>query len=305
MDKVIITCALTGAQQGKETNPNLPTQPEEIIQQSVDAWNAGAAIVHIHARDPNNRPTANVNIFRQIVDGIRAQGCDVVINLSTGGAIAGLSLEERIAVVPLLKPEIASFSVGSGMGGRWNSQTARWERQFNLVQSYDDLAFIGHTMLEHGTRPELEVYDLGMLNNIEMLVESGVLQRPLWVNLVTGIPGQNLRPSVKVVMYLVDNLPVDAYWQISAIGGQNHWYMAALALAMGGHVRTGLEDNLYLEKGVLASANAQLVEKLVHLSRLIGREPATPTEVRKFMQLKPLSPPILNRAGRKNENAGN
>jgi len=306
MDKVIITCALTGAQQGKEVNVNLPTQPEEIIRQSVDAWNAGAAIVHIHARDVNNRPTADVNIFRRIVDGIRAQGCDVVLNLSTGGAIAGLSLEERVAIVPLLEPEIASFSVGSGMSGYWNSQTARWERQFNLVQSYDDLAFIARTMLEHGTRPELEVYDLGMLNNVEMLVEAGMLQSPLWINLVTGIPGQNLRPSINGVVYLVENLPHDACWQISAIGGQNHWRMAVLALAMGGHVRTGLEDNVYLEKGILAHSNAHLVEKMVQLSRLIGRQPATPAEVRKYMQLKqPIISPNLNRARRKNKNADN
>jgi len=306
MDKVIITCALTGAQQGKEVNPNLPTQPEEIIRQSVDAWNAGAAIVHIHARDVNNRPTADANIFRRIVEGIRAQGCDVVLNLSTGGAIAGLSLEERVAIVPLLKPEIASFSVGSGMSGRWNSQTARWERQFNLVQSYDDLAAIARTMLEHGTRPELEVYDLGMLNNVDMLMEAGILQSPLWINLVTGIPGQNLRPSVKGVVHLVESMPHDACWQISAIGGQNHWRMAALALTMGGHVRTGLEDNVYLEKGILAHSNAHLVEKMVQLSRLIGRQPATPAEVRKYMQLKQsIVSPSPNRARRKNKNADN
>jgi len=306
MDKVIITCALTGAQQGKEVTPNLPTQPEEIIRQSVDAWNAGAAIVHIHARDVNNRPTADVNIFRRIVDGIRAQGCDVVLNLSTGGAIAGLSLEERVAIVPLLKPEIASFSVGSGMSGHWNSQTARWERQFNLVQSYDDLAFIARTMLEHGTRPELEVYDLGMLNNVEMLVAAGMLQSPLWINLVTGIPGQNLRPSVKGVVHLVESMPHDACWQISAIGGQNHWRMAALALTMGGHVRTGLEDNVYFEKGILAHSNAHLVEKMVQMSRLIGRQPATPAEVRKNMQLKqPIISPDLNRARSENENTHN
>lgn len=108
MDRVIITCALTGAQQGKEANPNLPTQLGEIIQQAVDAWNAGAAVIHIHARDRNDRATADVNVFRQIVDGIRARGCDVVLNLSTGGAIAGLPLSERIAIVPALKPEVAS-----------------------------------------------------------------------------------------------------------------------------------------------------------------------------------------------------
>lgn len=285
MDRVIVTCALTGAQQGKEANPNLPTQPAEIVQQAVDAWNAGAAIIHIHARDPHNRATGDVAIFRQIVDGIRARGCDAVLNLSTGGAIAGLPLEERIAMVPALTPEIASFSVGSSLVGRWNAQAGCWERQFNLVQSYDDLALIARTLRAHGTRPELEVYDLSMLNNIEMLLEAGLLERPLWINLVTGIAGQNLRPTAKNLIFLLDLLPAESHWLVSAIGGRAHWQMAALALSLGGHVRTGLEDNVYLEKGVLAPDNAHLVEKIVRLARIIGRDPATPAEVRERLRL--------------------
>lgn len=285
MDRVIITCALTGAQQGREANPNLPEQPREIIQQAVDAWRAGAAIVHIHARDRGGRASSDVNVFHEIVAGIRRAGSDVVINVTTGGAIAGLPLAERVAVVPDLKPEIASFSVGSSMVGRWNPQAGRWERQFNLAQSYDDLAFIARTMLENGARPELEVYDLGMLNNIEMLLEAGLLQTPLWINLVTGIAGQNLRPSPESLVYLVSRLPANAYWTVSCIGGRHHWRMAAVALAMGGHVRTGLEDNLYVEKGVLAASNAQLVEKLARLARIVGREPVTPAEARTVLRL--------------------
>jgi 3-keto-5-aminohexanoate cleavage enzyme len=286
MDKVIITCALTGAQQGKEANPNLPTQPEEIIDQAVESWRAGASIIHIHARDRKDRPTSEVGIFRQIADGIRARGCDVVLNLSTGGAIAGLPLGERIAMVPALEPEIASFSVGSGMMGRWNPQKACWERQFNLVQSYDDLAFIARTMLEHGTKPEMEVYDLGMVNNIEMLLEAALLEPPLLVNFVTGIPGQSLKPTVENLVYVVGRLPEDSCWLVSSIGGRNHWRMMAAALAMGGHVRTGLEDNVYVEKDDLARDNAQLVEKVVGLVRLVGREPATSAETRALLKLR-------------------
>ena len=285
MDEVIITCALTGAQQGKEANPNLPTQPEEIIQQAVDSWNAGASIIHIHARDRNDRPTSDAGIFRQIVDGIRARGCDAVLNLSTGGAVAGLPLENRIAMVPALKPEIASFSAGSGMMGRWNPQKARWDRQFNLIQSYDDLAFIARTMLEHGTKPEMEVYDLGMVNNIEMLLEAALLRPPLLINFVIGIPGQSLKPTLENLVYLVGQLPEDSCWLVSAIGGRNHWRMAAAALALGGHVRTGLEDNVYVEKDEWARDNAQLVEKVVRLVRLVGREPATPAQTRGLLKL--------------------
>lgn len=285
MDKLIITAALTGAQQGKEANPNLPEQPDEIIQQAVECWRAGAAIVHIHARDERGRAASEVGVFRRIVEGIRAAGCDAVINLTTGGAIAGLPLAERIAVVPELKPEIASFSVGAAMVGRYDAEKKRWTRDFTMPISYADMETIARTMLDNNVRPELEVYDAGMLNNIAILREQGWLADPLWVNFVMGIPGQVTAATPKNLMYLVENLPSDALWLVSAIGGRAHWSMAATAMALGGHVRTGLEDNVYLERGALAGSNAQMVEKMVRLAREIGREVATPSETRKILRI--------------------
>ncbi|MFQ5614756.1 MAG: 3-keto-5-aminohexanoate cleavage protein, partial [Anaerolineae bacterium] len=147
MSKLIITAALTGAQQGKEANPNLPEQPDEIIVQAIACWRAGAAIVHIHARDERGRATSDVAVFRQIVNDIRAAGCDVVLNLTTGGAIAGLPLAERIAVVPALKPEIASFSVGAAMVGKYDAEQKRWTRDFTMPISYAEMETIARTML--------------------------------------------------------------------------------------------------------------------------------------------------------------
>lgn len=286
MEKLIITAALTGAQQGKETNPNLPEQPDEIISQAIDCWRAGAAVVHIHARDKQGKATSDVAVFRQIVDGIRAAGCDVVINLTTGGAIAGLPLAERIAVVPELKPEIASFSVGAAMVGRYDAEKQRWARDFTMPISYAEMETIARTMLAHGVKPELEVYDPAMLNNIALLREQGWLADPLWINFVMGIPGQVTAATPKNLLHLVEGLPPGAHWLVSAIGGRAHWAMAAVAMAMGGHVRTGLEDNVYLERGVLAGGNAQLVEKMVRLAREIGREPASPEEARGILGLR-------------------
>ena len=288
MDKLIVTAALTGAQQGKEANPNLPEQPDEIIQQAIECWRAGAAVVHIHARDERGKATSDVKVFRRIVEGIRAAGCDAVINLTTGGAIAGLPLAERIAVVPQLKPEIASFSVGATMVGRYDVEKKKWARDFTMPISYADMETIARAMLENGVRPELEVYDAGMLNNVTILREQGWLADPLWINFVMGIPGQVTTPTPKNLFHLVETLrvPPNALWLVSAIGGRAHWAMAAMAIAMGGHVRTGLEDNVYLERGVLAGGNAPMVEKMIRLAREIGREVATPNEAREMLRLR-------------------
>lgn len=285
-DKLIVTAALTGAQQGKEANPNLPEQPDEIIRQAIECWRAGAAVVHIHARDERGKATSDVKVFRCIVEGIRAAGCDAVINLTTGGAIAGLPLAERIAVVPQLKPEIASFSVGATMVGRYDVEKKKWARDFTMPISYADMETIARTMLDNGVRPELEVYDAGMLNNVTILREQGWLADPLWINFVMGIPGQVTTTTPKNLLHLAESLPPNAMWLVSAIGGRAHWAMAAMALAMGGHVRTGLEDNVYLERGVLASGNAAMVEKMVRLAREIGREIATPNEARAILKLR-------------------
>lgn len=287
-DKVIITCALTGAQQGKEANPNLPEQPHEIVQQAVDAWRAGAAIVHIHARDRNGKPTADVAIFREIVEGIQGK-CSVVLNLTTGGAVAGLPLEERIRVVPDLRPEIASLSVGSGsLLGRYDFEQRRWlrDRLVTLFPSYAEMEMAARTFRDNGVRPELEVYGTAFLNNVRLLRDMGLLEEPLLVNVVTNIPGECIPWSPKNVLFLVESLPPNAQWLVTAIGGKVHFLSVALSVALGGHVRVGMEDNVYIERGVLAKSNAQIVEKTVGLLRALGKEIASPAEARAALRLR-------------------
>jgi len=289
VNRIIVTCALTGAQQGKEANPNLPEQPDEIIAQAVEAWRAGAAILHIHARDKKGKATADVEVFRTIVDGIKAKGCDAVINLTTGGAVAGLPLEERIAVVPALTPEIASFSVGGGaLLGRHDPHEGGWinDRWVPLFSSHAELERVARIFQEHDTRPELEVYHAGMMNNVRDLDRIGALDHPMLVNFVTGIPGEITPSTVKDLVFLVDHLPEGAVWQVTSIGARNHFRMIGAVLAMGGQVRVGMEDNVYIGPGELAQSNGQIVERAVRIIRELGFEPASPDEARQLLSLR-------------------
>lgn len=293
--KVVVTCALTGAQQGKEANPGLPEQPQEIVAQGLDAWRAGAAILHVHARDAGGRPTADTAVFRRIVAGLRGAGCDAVLNLSTGGAVAGLPLEERLAVVTELRPEIASLSAGGGsLLGRFDAREGRWERDrfVPLFASHSELERAARLFLDCGVRPELEVYHAGMLNTVRALLARGALAEPLLVNLVMGIPGEVTQASVKNLVHLVDGLPPGSVWLVTAIGAANHFRMLGAATAMGGQVRVGLEDNVYIARGELARSNAEIVEKAVRILRELGLEPATPDETRAALELVALPGPL-------------
>jgi uncharacterized protein (DUF849 family) len=288
MTPTILTCALTGAQQGKEANPALPEQPDEIVAQGLEAWRAGAAVLHIHARDADGKATSDLAVFRRITEGLRETGCDAVLNLSTGGAVAGLPLDERVRVVPELRPEIASFSVGGGsLLGRWDGDAGAWtgDRFVPLFGSHAELERVARIFLDNGVRPELEVYHAGMLNNVAALLDRGVLAEPLLVNIVMGIPGECTRATVKNLLHMVEGLPPGAQWLVSAIGARNHFRMLGAVLAMGGHARIGLEDNLYIERGRLAASNGEIVAKAVQIMRDLGAEPASPAEARAILKL--------------------
>ncbi len=286
---MVLTCALTGAQQGKEANPNLPEQPEEIVAAGLAAWEAGAAVLHIHARDTAGKASAEVAVFAEIVDGLRSAGCEALLNLTTGGAVAGLPLSDRIRVVPELRPDIASFSVGSGsLLGRWDDTSGEWvrDRFVPLFGSHAELESVARTFLEAGVKPELEVYHPGMLNNIRALLERGALAQPLLVNFVMGIPGETTEATVKNLLFLTEGLPPGSNWLVSAIGARNHFRMLGAVLAMGGHVRVGLEDNVYAAPGVLARSNAELVDKAVRIIGDLGFTPATPDEAREIFDTR-------------------
>jgi len=284
MEKVIVTAALTGAQQAKAANPNIPEQPEEIVQQAIECWRAGAAIVHCHARDKNGRPTAEVEVFRQIFQPLKEK-TDLVICLSTGGART-LPLQQRVAMIPAFKPDLASYNIGSAMQGIYDFKNKKWIVDFTLAQSFADLEFIGRTMVENGTKPELEIYDYGMINNALLFRDIGVLKDPLHFSFVLGMPGQTTSATPKNLLHLAESIPARSTYQVIGIG-RHQFPMVTMGIIMGGHIRVGLEDNIYIEKGELAQSNAQLVEKAIRIARELGREIATPQEARKILSLRP------------------
>lgn len=297
--KAILTAAVTGAVHVSSMSPYLPVTPEEIIRQSVDACRAGAAAVHIHARDPQTgEPSSDLNLMRQIVSGIKEQ-CDVIVCITTG-ASQMMSVEERLSVVPELKPELASCNAGSmnfvlaGLVPQLSPDGPAWERKY-LGGTYDNVfsnTYLGletymKTMEENGTIPEFEVYDAGMINNIAYFRQKGILTCPIYIQFVLGIQG-GLPATVDNLAFLrstAERQLGEFNWSVAA-AGRHQFSMAAAALAMGGNVRVGLEDNLYILPHQLAESNAQQVLAAASIAKTLGREIATPDEARQILGLK-------------------
>lgn len=273
MEKVIITAAITGSRIMRNVAPYIPITPEEIIQSSVEAWRAGASIVHIHVRDPQTGlGCQDQELFRQVVDALRAQ-TDLILSLTTSG-IPGrnLPVEQRLCPVAL-KPEMASFDAGSiNLGGGVF---------INDPAFLDEAARI---MKEAGVKPEIEIFDLGMMITALRMRDEGKLDGPMHFQFVLGTPwGAPATP--KSFLHLYEHLPPDATWSNIGIG-RGYLPMAMMALIMGGHIRVGMEDNIYLDRGVLANSNAELVERVVRIIRAYGRPVASPTEAREILGLK-------------------
>ena len=300
-DGVVVSCAVTGAIHTPTMSPHLPVTPTEIAEEAVAAAEAGASIVHLHVRDPETgEPVNDFALFREVAERVAAES-DVVIQPTTGGA-PDTPPAERIGVVPELEPEMASCNMGSINFGLyqlrekydefeydWEADYLEGTRDLVFQNTFADLETILPIFDEHGTKPELECYDVGHLYNAKHLLDRGLIEAPLHVQFVTGIHGgigadaDNLAHMVRTA----EKLFGDDY-SFSVIGaGRDEFPMAAQAISMGGHPRVGLEDNLYLRKGELAESNANLVEKVVDLTdELTGRRPATPDEVRAFLDLK-------------------
>ncbi len=268
MDPVIITAAVVGAEVTRAQSPHVPYTPAEIAQAAVDAWRAGAAAVHLHARWPDGRPSQEAPHFREIIDRIRAAGCDAVIQCSTGGAV-GMSLDERLG----------SLVEGAEMG-TLNLGTMNFGDAI-FVNSRPDIVRVAARLRERGLVPECEVYDAGMLDTLRWLLGKGHLAAPYHVQFVLGVPG-GMGAGERNLRFLVEGLPEPAHWTAAGVG-RAQLEVAALALRLGGHVRVGLEDNLYLSKGVLARGSSELVARAVELAREAGRAPAAPADARRLL----------------------
>jgi 3-keto-5-aminohexanoate cleavage enzyme len=272
-DKLIITAAITGSRIMRDVAPYIPYTPEEIARSSMECWDAGASIVHIHVRDPKTGlGTQDLELFRQVVTPLREK-TDLVLCLTTSG-IAGRNLPVEDRLVPLeLEPELASFDAGSiNLGGG----------VFSNPPDFLDAA--ARMMKERGVKPEIEIFDSGMIVTALRMRDEGKLDDPLHFQFVLGTPwGAPATP--KTLLHLLEHLPENATWSVIGIG-KGHLPMSMMGLIMGGHIRVGMEDNIYYERGVLAKTNAQFVERIGRIAREYGREIASPDEARIILGLR-------------------
>jgi len=273
MEKLIITAAITGSRMTRDVAPYIPITPDEIAQSAIECWDAGAAIVHIHVRDPKTGlGTQDLNLFRQVVEPLRER-TDLLLCLTTSG-IPGrnLAIEERLKPLEL-EPELASFDAGSiNLGG-----TA-------FINTPEFLEAAAKSMKEKGVKPELEIFDVGMMVTCLRMRDQGYLEEPLHFQFVLGTPwGSPATP--KSFLHLYEYLPENATWSIIGIG-KGHLPMAMMGLILGGHIRVGMEDNIYYQRGVLAKSNAEFVERIVRIAKEYGREVATPREAREILGLR-------------------
>jgi uncharacterized protein (DUF849 family) len=302
MDKFIVTAALTGAIHTPTMSPYLPITPEEIAEDARRASEAGAAVVHVHARDPETgQPSADSALFGEILSKIRSR-CDAVICTTTGGGY-GQTVEQRVSVVQTYSPELASLNAGSlnfalhpvlekikEFKHDWEPEFLGISEDYIFANTFKTLREFSRFFAGENTKPEFEVYDAGMLNNLAFLLDHGYVQKPVYLQFVLGILG-GMQATVNNLVFLVnsakDIIGDDFVWSVCA-AGKTQFKMCNAALLMGGFARVGLEDNLYLEKGVMAKSSGEQVEKIVRIAKEHGIDPATPDEARRTLHLKGL-----------------
>lgn len=299
--KVIITAAITGGIHTPTMSPHLPITPQEIADEAVKAYQAGAAVAHIHVRNPETgQPSSDPALFREVITNIKDR-CNIVLCLTTGGGV-GMNTEERGKVAHIFKPELASLNSGSINFGifplvesitdfkfPWEKPYLQGTEDFIFPNTFKTLREFCALFTENEIKPELEVYDVGMINNIAFMLQRGLLKKPVYLQFVMGILG-GIPASVDNLLFLYNSARAtigDFVWSVCA-AGRYQIPMCTMALLTGGNVRVGLEDSLYVGKGIKAESNAAQVEKIVRIARELSLEPATPDEARNMLGLKGL-----------------
>jgi len=297
----MITAAITGSMVTPTMSPYLPITPEQIIDEVLAVHEAGGTVCHVHVRDPKTgMPLSDVSLFREIAVAVKRK-CDIVLCFSTGGG-AGMTTEERVRVVTELKPELASFNAGSINFGifpaleKWKEWKYDWEpkylkmtEDFVFANTFKTLREFMEAFNQNDTKPELEAYDAGMINNIAYLISKGFLKKPVYIQFVMGVLG-GITPGPENLMFMIDyarRLIGDFEFSV-CVAGQAQLSICTQSLIVGGHARVGLEDNFYLSRGVLAKSNAEQVAKMIRIAKELGIEPATPAEARNILGLKGL-----------------
>jgi 3-keto-5-aminohexanoate cleavage enzyme len=280
-DKVIISAALTGAATNRSHCPHIPYTPVEIAEEAKRAVDAGAAIVHIHAREDNGMPSWCTEVFEAISKEVRERCPDVIINYSTGAI--GLSTADRIKHLPATKPDMAAFNMGSMNYAIFSKKQKQFFWNGVFENSFDTMMAVVKCMNENGITPEMECFDTGHIRNAEPLREMGLLPANACYSLVMGVLG-GIPATPENLMHQISQVPKGEFWQVIAIS-RKQWQMAAIACSMGGNFRVGLEDNFYLPNNEMAKSNGECVEWGVKLARMMGREPATIVETRAMLNI--------------------
>ena len=298
-EKAIITAAITGSIHTPTMSDYLPITPEQIADEAVRAYEAGAAVCHIHARNPETgMPSPDLNLMKEIITGIKSR-CNIVVCITTGGGL-GMTTEQRVAPVTLYRPELASFNAGSinfalfSVITRYKEWRFEWEKQylgmtedFIYANTFKSMKEYCGKFNETGTKPEFEIFDAGMVNNVAFMTQAGYVKKPVYIQFVMGVLG-GITPSPENLLFLVDyakKLIGDFEFSV-CVAGRAQFPICTQSLLIGGNTRVGLEDNLYLEKGHVAKSNAEQVAKMVRIARELGIDPATPDEARSILGLK-------------------
>jgi 3-keto-5-aminohexanoate cleavage enzyme len=284
-EKLIITVATTGTIHGKEVNPNLPEQPDEIAQAAYECWNEGASIVHVHARDKNGKGTSDPEILKDIDRRIREKKCDIIIQHSTAADyVPRLSSDGKLRTIEM-NPEMASLSITVPRMVLFRGQ------EHVLITTLPEIEVGAKAMLDRGVKPELEVYNPSFMEDVYTLIDLGLLAKPYWIQLVMGMRRINrsyMSYSPRILMQLVDSLPQDSMFTTMGIAADE---LPAIvqSILLGGHVRVGFEDNVNYKRGQRAESNAQLVARAARIARELGCEIATPAEARKMLNIPQLN----------------
>lgn len=270
MEKLIITAAISGAEVTKDHNPSVPYTVEEIGREAELAYKAGASIIHLHVREDDGTPTQDKARFKACMDEIKKRCPDVIIQPSTGGAV-GMTDEERLQPTEL-GPEMATLDCG----------TLNFGGDEIFINTENTIKNFGRILIERGVKPEIEVFDKGMIDYAIKFQKKGFIEKPMHFDFVLGV---QMSATARDLAFMVDSIPEGSTWTVAAMG-RHQIPMAMIGMAMGGNVRVGFEDNIYISKGVLAKSNGELVEKVVRIASELGREIATPDEAREILGLK-------------------
>lgn len=278
-DKVILTCAMSGAVTTRAQCPAIPYTVEDYANEARRAWEAGAAVVHVHAREDDGTPSFTTERFTAIADAIRA-ACPILLNFSTGVIDPAQKKAEHVRAY---RPEIGALNMGTMNYAKYNPKRKNWVFNFVFQNAFEDIQYLIGMMNEAGVKPELECFDTGHVHSAEPLIDMGLLKPPLDFSLIMGVVG-GIKATARHLAFQADNLPPGSTWKVIGIS-RDQWMLAAAALSLGGNVRVGLEDNFYLPDGSMARSNGDLVAKAAQMARDVGRTPASVEDARRILNL--------------------